>query len=91
MTEQYDPPLRCFVRKMFNAVQPLENRNAGLFFLPVPENFNRYAVTTCFLQTPRKLNFRVAEVVLMYETADEANHHCWPDVVIPANGLALND
>jgi hypothetical protein len=42
----------------------------------------------CFLQTPGKLYFRMANVILMYETADEAYHQGWGSVAIPASVLA---
>src|SRR5215471_2956746 len=90
MAKQYDRRLWCFVRQRRpNAVQPLPNRNAGLVSLSIREDLNPCTATVCFLQTSAKLNFRVATVIFMYETADEANHQCWRDVVIPARGLGL--
>ena len=65
------------------------NCNAGLVSLSVREDLNPCTATICFLQTPGKLNFRVATVVFVYETAHEANHQCWRDAVIPASGLGL--
>ena len=88
MAEQYDWRPPCFVRRT-NAVQPIQGRNAGLFSLAVCEKLNPCAATICFLQTPGKLNFRMANVVFMYETADEAYHQCRGRVVIPATVLVL--